>query len=54
MTVAPLGAVSALRETSVVFAVLIGVGFLKERFDWVRFASITTSLIGTALLKAAR
>jgi drug/metabolite transporter (DMT)-like permease len=54
MTVAPLALVSALRETSVVFAVIIGVIFLKEQLSLARLASIATTLIGTALLKFSR
>lgn len=42
---APLGAVSALRETSVIFAALIGFIFLKEGY-WMR-------RLGAALLMAA-
>ena len=54
MTVAPLTLVSALRETSVVFAVIIGVVFLKERLSLIRLVSVATTLIGTALLKFSR
>jgi uncharacterized membrane protein len=36
--------VSALRETSIVFAVVIGVVFLQERLSLARLASITTTL----------
>ena len=43
--------VSALRETSIVFAVIIGVVFLHERLSLMRLASIATTLIGTAVLK---
>ena len=31
LTMAPMGRVSALRETSILFAVIIGVVFLKEK-----------------------
>lgn len=54
MTQAPLALVSAVRETSMVFAVMIGVLFLKERLDLARLASITITLIGTALLKLSK
>ena len=54
MTQAPLALVSALRETGVVFAVLIGVVVLKERLNLARLASIATTLCGTALLKFSR
>jgi drug/metabolite transporter (DMT)-like permease len=54
MTQAPLALVSAVRETSMVFAVMFGVVFLKERLDLARLASIVITLIGTALLKISR
>ena len=54
MTLAPLALVSALRETGVVFAVIIGVVFLKERLNLARLMSIATTLLGTALLKFSR
>jgi drug/metabolite transporter (DMT)-like permease len=54
MTLAPLAMVSALRETGVVFAVIIGVVFLKEQLSLTRLASIATTLIGTTLLKFSR
>lgn len=54
MTQAPLALVSAVRETSMVFAVMFGVFFLKERLDLARLASIAITLIGTALLKISR
>lgn len=54
MTLAPFALVSALRETSVVFAVVFGVLALKERLNWVRLCAIATTLIGVAMLKASR
>lgn len=54
MTQAPLALVSAVRETSMVFAVLFGVFVLKERLDLARLASIGTTLIGTVMLKMSR
>lgn len=54
MTQAPLAMVSALRETSVVFAVLFGVVFLHERLDVRRLAAIATTLLGAVLLRAGR
>src|SRR5262249_41457477 len=44
LTIAPLALVSALRETGVVFAVVIGVLFLKEQLSLSRLASIPTTL----------
>ena len=43
--------VSALRETSTVFAVIIGVVFLHERLSLTRLASTLTTLVGTTMLK---
>lgn len=54
MTQAPIALVSAVRETSMVFAVLIGVFFLRERLDLTRLLSIFTTLIGTVMLKLSR
>lgn len=54
MTLAPIALVSALRETGVVFAVIIGVVVLKERLNLARLLSIATALIGTAILKFSR
>ena len=53
-TLAPIALVSALRETGIVFAVIIGVVFLKERLNLARLASIATTLIGTTILKFGR
>ncbi|OED47200.1 EamA family transporter [Leisingera sp. S232] len=47
---APLGAVSALRETSVIFAALIGFVFLKEG-NWMRrLGSAVLMAVGVALI----
>jgi drug/metabolite transporter (DMT)-like permease len=54
LTLAPMALVSALRETSIVFAVIIGVAFLHERLSLTRLASIATTLIGTTVLKMSR
>ncbi|WP_182084334.1 DMT family transporter [Aureimonas sp. ME7] len=54
MTQAPLALVSAVRETSMVFAVLFGVFFLKERLDLARLASVAVTLVGTAMLKMSK
>jgi drug/metabolite transporter (DMT)-like permease len=51
MTVAPIGMVSALRETSVLFAVLIGILFLGERPGATRLAAIALAATGIAMLK---
>lgn len=54
MAHAPIALVSALRETGIVFAAIIGVVALKERLDLARAASIASTIAGTALLKLVR
>ena len=51
MTKAPVAAVSALRETSVVFAAIIGAVVLKERFGYARIAGTLLVVAGVAALK---
>lgn len=53
-TQAPIALVTALRETSIVFALLIGVVFLKERLDLLKVASTMLTLSGAALLRLSR
>lgn len=53
-TQAPLAMVAAVRETSIVFAVLFGVVLLNERLDLRRLLSIFLTLSGTLLLKISR
>ena len=54
LTLAPIALVSALRETGIVFAAIIGVVFLKERLNLARLASIATTLVGSTILKFSR
>lgn len=54
MTVAPIALVAALRETSIIFAVLFGVLFLKERLSLIRLAATMSALAGAVLLKVSR
>jgi drug/metabolite transporter (DMT)-like permease len=54
MTEAPIPLVSGLRETSIIFAVAIGIVFFKERLNLARLASIMTTLVGTTILKLSR
>ena len=54
MTVAPAALVAALRETSIVFAVLFGVLILKERLSLARLAAIFATMTGAAMLKLGR
>ena len=51
MTMAPIATVAALRESSVVFAVLIGALFLGEPFSRVRALSVLTVLGGLVMLR---
>jgi drug/metabolite transporter (DMT)-like permease len=51
MTRAPIAAVAALRETSVLFAALIGSLWLKEGFGWRRVAGAASVVAGIAALK---
>ena len=53
-TQAPIALVTALRETSIVFALLIGVGFMNERMDLAKVLSTMTTLFGAALLRFAK
>ncbi|PRY93699.1 EamA-like transporter family protein [Hasllibacter halocynthiae] len=53
-TQAPIALVTALRETSIVFALLIGALVLRERVDLARIASTFVTLVGVALLRFAR
>lgn len=51
MTVAPVGAVSALRETSVVFALGLAAWLLKERVGLRRWAGVGAVLAGAIALR---
>lgn len=53
-TQAPIALVTALRETSIIFALLLGVVFLKERVNLAKTASIMTTLLGVAMLRLTR
>lgn len=53
-TQAPIALVTALRETSIVFALLIGVFFLKERLDLAKVLSTMVTLCGAALLRFSK
>jgi phosphonate utilization associated putative membrane protein len=53
MTHAPVAVVAALRETSVLFAALIGVLFLRESFGWQRAAGTAVIVAGVMLLRLA-
>lgn len=53
-TQAPIALVTALRETSIVFALLIGVVFLRERLDLAKLVSTMITLTGAALLRVSK
>jgi drug/metabolite transporter (DMT)-like permease len=53
-TQAPIALVTALRETSIVFALLIGVLLMGERLSLGKVASTMITLIGVILLRATR
>ena len=50
-TQAPVPTVAALRETSIIFALLIGTFFLKEQFTFLKTAAVLTIFFGVILLK---
>ena len=51
MTVIPVAVVSALRETSVLVAVAIGVIWLKEQLVWRQYMAAITILAGVLVLR---
>jgi len=53
-TQAPIALVTALREVSIIFALLIGVFVLKEKLSLQKIASTFVTLFGAALLKLAK
>ena len=50
-TQAPIPIVTTLRETSIIFALLIGTLFLKEKFTLLKTAAVMTIFFGIILLK---
>jgi drug/metabolite transporter (DMT)-like permease len=53
MTKAPVALVASLRETSVLFATLIGARLLHERLTPRRWAGVAAVVLGVVALKAA-
>ncbi|WP_343561475.1 DMT family transporter [Kiloniella sp. b19] len=53
-TQAPIALVTALRETSIVFALLIGVFVLREKLNLTKVLSTMITLFGAALLRFSR
>ena len=50
-TQAPIALITALRETSIIFALLIGTFFLKEKFTLLKVIATFIIFFGVALLK---
>ena len=50
-TQAPIPIVATLRETSIIFALLIGTYFLKEKFTFFKMVAVLTIFCGVLLLK---
>ena len=50
-TKAPIALVAALRETSIIFALLIGIFFLKEKFTFLKAIATFIIFFGVILLK---
>lgn len=53
MTQAPVASVAALRETSVLFAAVLGTLLLKEAFGWQRAAGTVVIVAGVVVLRLA-
>lgn len=51
---APIALVTALRETSIIFALFIGVVFMKERLDLMKVLATFSTIVGAVLLRFAR
>jgi len=50
-TIAPIAMVTALRETSIIFALLFGVFALKERLDLIKIFACMVTILGVGLLR---
>ena len=53
-TQAPIALVMALRETSIIFALLIGAYVLKERVNLTKVLSVFVAIVGAVLLRLAK
>jgi len=53
-TVAPIPLVTALRETSIIFALLLGVFVLKERLDLLKVFATACTFLGVLILRVHR
>ncbi len=53
-TLAPIALVAALRETSIIFALLLGVFVLKERLDLMKMFATMLTMLGVGMLRINR
>ena len=53
-TLSPIALVAALRETSIIFALLFGVFFLRERLDLIKVFATMLTLLGVGVLRVNR
>jgi uncharacterized membrane protein len=53
MTLAPIGLVAALRETSIVFGTLMAAAWLRERVSAPRWAGVALIAAGAAAMRLA-
>jgi len=53
-TMAPIALVTALRETSIIFALFFGVFFLKERLDLTKLFATMCTILGAVMLRAGK
>lgn len=50
-TVAPIALVTAVRETSIIFAMLLGTLLLKERLGWQKVFAVVMTVLGVLVLR---
>lgn len=53
-TQAPIALVAAVRETSIIFALLLGVFFLKERLDLMKVFATLMTILGVVIMRFAK
>lgn len=53
-TLAPIALVTALRETSIIFALLLGVCVLNERLDLIKMLATMLTILGVGMLRVNR
>lgn len=54
LTLAPMAPVAALRETSIIFALILGAAFLKESVNFIRILATTAVFAGAVMLRKYR